>query len=56
MNRSSYDGSWHGGKGSRTRKTDKDSYDTNYGLAFGNTMTWLARKKIYEAWERLCLS
>ena len=48
MNRSSYDGSWHGGKGSRTRKTDKDKYNSNYVNAFGTKLTWLQKKKLKE--------
>lgn len=48
---SNYDGSWHGGKGSRPRKlASKDNYDNNYGKAFGNRLTWLQIKKLKEAW------
>lgn len=46
-----YDGSWHGGKGSRPRKlASKAKYDNNFDTAFGKKLTWLDIKKIKEAW------
>lgn len=46
--RSSYNGSWHGGKGSRYRKVDEQKYDTNFTRAFGTKLTWLQKKRVKE--------
>lgn len=45
-----YDGSWHGGKGSRVKKINRERYNNNFTKCFGNRLTWLEKKKLKELW------